>query len=132
MSYRVTRSDGRPIVELEDEPPYCRALRAAPPAREPELNTGLWLVMVFAAWSIYDIRAIQVALDAARRFDGKIKLGLRPFYASEEHAAWCPDLKEDDGNPLWIVLRDGEMCMKRHGFPTVDELAEEIKAACLA
>lgn len=130
MSYRVTRSpDNRLHVELGDEPAYCRALDAGPPAREPELGTGRWLILLFAAWSMSDVAAIQTALDVARRFGGKLVLGLRPFETWEEHDTWMPDLEEDGKTPIWILLRDGEVRMKRSGLFDADALVQEIEAA---
>ncbi|MDP1681562.1 MAG: hypothetical protein Q8L39_07275 [Burkholderiales bacterium] len=93
MSYKVTRDQvGCPRITLTGESAYSHALDAAPSAREPELNTGNWLVMAFAVWSIPDILAIQTALDVAKRFSGKLNLGLRPFDYPEELGAWCPGL----------------------------------------
>jgi hypothetical protein len=123
MSYRVTRgADERPTIHLDGEPAYCKALDAAPSAREPELNAGLWLILAFAAWSAPDVAAIQTALDAARPFRGALKLGLRPFDAPEEHAAWCADLAGEEGTPVWVLLRNGQICIKRTGSLTAGEL----------
>lgn len=131
MSYHVMRTaKGRLRIVLEDEPLYCRALAAAPPAREPELGNGPWLVMVFAAWSMPDIRAIQTALDAVKRFGGALQLGVRPFDDPAEHRAWCPGLAGDGNTPVWVLLSDGTVLLEREGLLTVDMLLETIKAAC--
>lgn len=130
MSYNVTRNEnGRPKIVLTDEPPYCHALDAAPPAREPDLNMGVWLVMAFAVWSVPDNVAIQTALDAAKRFGGKLNLGIRPFDDWEELVALCPGLEEDGRSPLWVLLRNGKVCTKRNGILTIDELVEMIGVA---
>lgn len=130
MSYQVTRGvDGRPSIVLQGEPPYCRALDAAPPAREPELDIGLWLVVSFPSWSVPDIAAIQADLDATKHFRGKLKLGLRPFDDPEEHATWRPELKEHGNGTLLLLLRDGKVCMKHQGLFTVDALIDAIEAA---
>lgn len=131
MSYKVTRDqDGYPSITLTDESPYSHALSAAPSAREPELNTDIWLVMAFAVWSTPDNLAIQTALDVAKRFAGKLNLGLRPFDDAEELGVWCPDIENNGYSPLWVLLHDGEVCMKRSGILTVDELVELIGDAC--
>jgi len=131
MSYKVIRDqEGCPSITLTDEPPYAHALGAAPSVREPELNTGNWLVMAFAVWSTPDNLAIQTALDVAKRFGGKLNLGLRPFDDSEELGAWCSDIEDDGQSPLWVLLHDGEVCMKRSGILTIDELVELIGGAC--
>jgi hypothetical protein len=130
MTYRVTRnSEQQPAIVMEDEP-YGKALAAAPAQREPELDQGLWLVMVFAAWSVPDINAIQVALDVARHFGGRINLGVRPLDNFEENAAWLPDVKDTGLSPLWIGLNDGRVCMSKHGLLTAQELVDAISASC--
>ncbi|MBN9561711.1 MAG: hypothetical protein J0H14_13430 [Alphaproteobacteria bacterium] len=130
MSYQITRgSDERPSIALADEPPFCVALDAAPTAREPELDRGWWLVMVFATWSAHDVAAIQTALDVAKHFCGDIKLGLRPFDLAEEHAAWCPTLGDERRSPLWLLLHDGDIRMSRGGLLTTDALIAGIEAA---
>jgi hypothetical protein len=128
MSHRVTRgADGRPRIELEDEPAYCTALQAAPAGREPELDAGLWLVLTFATWSVPDVNAVQTALDVAKHFEGTLKLGLRPFDYPEEHAAWCGDLAGEDASPLWVLLRDGRLCMKLAGSATPEDMVVAIE-----
>ncbi len=130
MTYRVTRnSENRPVLVLEDEP-HGKALAAAPAQREPELDQGLWLVMVFAAWSVPDIKAIQVALDVARHFGGRINLGVRPLDNFEENESWLPAAENAGGSPLWIVLNDGRVCMSKHGLLTSQELIDAIATAC--
>jgi hypothetical protein len=131
MAYRVTRDEaGQPHIALTGEPPYCHALDSAPPAREPELGQGLWLVMAFAVWSGPDTAAVQTALDVAKHFSGKLELGVRPFDDPEECGTWGPGLDEDEHGPLWVLLRDGEVCLKRNGLPGIDELAAAIGSAC--
>lgn len=131
MSYQVTRTaEGQPRIVLDGEPRYCRVLEAAPSAREPELNTGRWLVMAFAAWSKPDIDAIQTAIDAVKRFEGTLTLGLRPFDYPEELAAWCSGLAGDGNTPIWVLLSDGTVRLKLRGLLTVDAVVEAIKGAC--
>lgn len=128
MTYKVIRDEhGSPIITLTDEQPYSYTLSAAPIAREPELNAGVWLVMAFAVWSIPDTLAIQTALDVAKRFNGKIHLGVRPFDQVEEFGTWCPELENSEHSPLWVLLRDGKVCMIRTGIFTIDELVEAIE-----
>lgn len=127
MTYRVTRNaDQRPKVVLDGEPSYSTALEAAPPARETELNEGLWLVMAFAVWSVPDVVAIQTALDAAKHFEGKVKLGLRPFDSFEEFDTWSSETS-DGSSPVWIVLSNGEKCWEHRGYVTVDALVDAIE-----
>ncbi len=130
MSYKVSRDkNGCPRIVLTGEPPYFHALVAAPSGREPELNTGNWLVMAFAVWSIPDNLAIQTALEAAKRFGGKFNLGLRPFDDFKEFGAWCPHLEDDGRSPKWVLIRDGKVCMEHSGILTIEELVEVIEGA---
>jgi hypothetical protein len=130
MSYQVMRGpDGRPSILLNEEPPYCVALEAAPTMRESELNNGLWLVMAFAAWSLPDIDAVHTALDAVKHFGGIIKLGLRPFDNPEEHATWLSGLDDNGISPLWLLLSDGDLRMMRQGTLTLDDLLGAIESA---
>ncbi|CAH1905569.1 conserved hypothetical protein [Candidatus Nitrotoga sp. HW29] len=131
MSYKVTRDqDSCPSISLTDEPPYVHTLVAVPAARESELNTDNWLVMACAVWSTPDNLAIQTALDVAKHYGGKLNLGLRPFDDTEELGTWCPGLEDSGQSPLWVLLRDGEVCMQRSGILTVDELVEVIGDVC--
>jgi hypothetical protein len=128
MPYRVTRgADERPSIVLEHEPAYCQPLAAAPPAREPELGQGLWLVMAFATWSMPDVDAIRTALATAKHFGGALKLGLRPFDSPDEHQAWCRGLASSGNSPFWVLLRDGEIRMQRAGLITMDALVAAIE-----
>lgn len=130
MSYKVIRSEsGKPAVILNGEPTYCTALEAAPITREPELHKGRWLVMCFAAWSVPDIQAIQIALDTVKHFDGSVNLGLRPFDTQDEHAVWCPVIAQETRSPLWIVLHDGTVFATLTGFPGAQALIGAIQAA---
>jgi hypothetical protein len=132
MSFQVTHGpDRRPILVLEDEAPYSQALAAAPPAREPELDQGVWLIMAFAVWSAPDIAAIQTALDAAKHFDGRMKLGVRPFDGFEEFETWVSGTAPTNST-YWVLSRDGQKCWEHQGLHTVEELIEEIeKTGCV-
>jgi hypothetical protein len=130
MSYRVTRdADERPRLVLKDEPSFCKALEAAPPAREPELDQSLWLIMVFPVWSMPDVAAIQTALDTAKHFAGVLQLGIRPSDSPDELATWCPRLDPVGSTPLWLLLQNGEIRMKRRGLVTSNTLVRAIEAA---
>ena len=109
MSYSFQLTpDERSELILEGEPPYCRVLPMAPVEREPELNRGLWLVLLFAAWSGPDRRAIPVALSVVKGFQGQVQLGIRKFSDHAEIKTWCPEVREQWGSPIWLILRDGD------------------------
>src|SRR5262249_15078125 len=130
MSYEVTRSpQGQPELALSGEPPYCHALEAAPPQRESALDRRRWLIMAFAAWSVTDIRAIQIALDVTRHFNGKIQTGIRPFDDPIEFSSWCPSLEGDISGQGWVVLEEGAERFVRGGPLSMDELVRAIQAA---
>ncbi len=82
--------------------------------------------MAFAVWNIPDNLVIQTVPDVAKRFGGKLNLGLRPFDDAEELGDCCPGLEDGGQSPLWGLLRDGEVWMKRSGILAVDQLAELI------
>ena len=128
MSYKLIRnSQQHPVVKLQGEPSYCKALDAAPPGREQELNTGIWLILVFAAWSVPDVRAIEIALETAKHFEGKLNLGLRPFDSPEEHKSWCTEISDNDESPLWLLFESGHLRMIHAGLLSGNILIEKIK-----
>ena len=128
MPFEVRRDDRERLsIVLEDEPSYCEALASTPPSREPELDRGTWLVLCFAGWSGPDVAAVHVALDAARRLGGRVNLGLRPYDDREEHEAWCPEIKDVTGSPIWVLLRGGDVRWWRSGELTVNDLLAALK-----
>jgi len=132
MSFEVTLSrNGRPQLNFVGEPSYCHALEAAPAGSESKLGHDRWLVMVFAAWSIPDIRAIQTALDAVKYFDGAIQLGVRPFDDPAEHRSWYPDIAELGATPAWLLFEDGALRFQHLGLMTGTSLVEVIKTSFL-
>lgn len=128
MPFKVTRDDdGRPVVSLHDEPPFCHALTASPSAREPELNRGMWLVTVIAAWSTPDVEAIRSAIDAVARFQGRVQLGVRPYDYPEEADTWCRELRDAGESPGWAILDDGAVVMVDGGIRSADQLVATIE-----
>jgi hypothetical protein len=127
VSYRVIRdAGGPPTIALTGEPPYCHAFDAGSPAGRPDLATGRWLLMAFAAWSAPDVAAVPVALDVARHFDGALGLVLRPYDDPEELRRWLGGEVGAGRGPHWVLLQDGAVTMRRDGLPTVDDLVELI------
>lgn len=129
MPYRVDRdAHGGYAVALTGEPPYCHALAAGVPAREPELGRGWWLVLAFAVWSAPDVAAVQHALEAARRLGGAVSLGVRPYDDPAELQPWWPEADPDVPGPFWVLLRDGEVVQSRTGRVNADELERWVRA----
>src|SRR5579872_1232048 len=83
-----TNAEGRPRVTLQAEPAYIRSLEAAPSSLESEVAQGIWAVVAFSIWSVHDLEAVQRAISIAKRYDGRVRLGLRPVdYQEEERVA---------------------------------------------
>ncbi|HEX6369269.1 MAG TPA: hypothetical protein VF006_10070 [Longimicrobium sp.] len=132
MSYRVRRDPrGVPGLTLHDEPAYCHALAANVPALEAELARGVWLVMAFAAWSGPDVDAVGDAIGLARRYGGRLSLGLRPYDDAAELNAWWPDADPDASGPFWVLLRDGEVRRHTAHRLAADQLDEWVRAEAL-
>jgi hypothetical protein len=124
MSYQVVKQDGGTFaVTLTSEPDYCRPLVMAAESMEPELAEGLWLVLVFAVWSVPDRRAIASALTAVTDLGGRVRLGIRPCQDPGETAVWCRELEAGTATPQWLVLRDGHLVDQRVGLVPPGELA---------
>ncbi len=52
MSFKVQPIEGdKWELVFSDEPSYIHALKMAPERMEPELNSGVWLVVTFPVWS---------------------------------------------------------------------------------
>lgn len=128
-SYIAKDENGEPAIKLLNQPSYCHGLRFAPDSMEVPLRSGAWLVMNFAIWSGPDIQAIQVALRAAKSFNGRIKLGIRPFDCHDELRRWCPPVKENCASPVWLLLKDGQLIHELACIRSEQEIAGEILKA---
>src|SRR4051794_6117367 len=98
-----------------EEPNYCHRLAQGPAQRDPELNHGGWLVLVYAIWSGPDIQMISVAQKVAKRFAGRLELGLRPYDYPEEIKTWCPEAAVWTSSPVWLILHGGELLLILQG-----------------
>ncbi|WP_397570894.1 hypothetical protein [Schlesneria sp. T3-172] len=128
------------VVRLLDEPPFIHSLMMSPAGREAMLDSGDWLVLAFAVWSINDQPSITHAIEFAKSLDGRLNLGLRPFESAEEFGPWCDVHVEDSSfsdvsaerttenglhvcikgktgsTPIWICFRDGVAAGEHHGL----------------
>ncbi len=100
----------------------------APSSRERELNCGNWIVLAFAVWSGPDIAAIDTALVAAKRFNGKIQLGIRPFDQYTEMKTWCPEARVSYQSPIWLLFQEGQLVAEFHGPQSQEQLIEIIQS----
>lgn len=130
-SLRYLKTDNRFKIELHEKPSYCHALPMAPSSREPALNCGNWLVLVFAVWSGSDIMSMDTALAAVKGFNGKVQLGVRPFDQYTELKTWCPEARTSYQSPIWLLFQDGQMVAEFYGPQSKDQLIEIIQSRVL-
>ena len=123
-SLRYSKTGDLFEVEFHEEPSYCHVLPMAPSSREPALNCGYWMVLLFAVWSAPDITSIDTALAAVEGFNGKIQLGIRPFDQYTEMKAWCPEARGSYRSPIWLLFQEGQMVTEFHGPQSEDQLAK--------
>jgi hypothetical protein len=125
MSYCIQIiPNGQYKLLLEREPEYCKALAMSPLKREPELEQGLWLILVFAVWSVPDRTCIDLALSVIKEFKGDVLLGVRPFDNYTEFNIWCPEVKEKYGSPIWLVLNNGNLLKEMVGVYSKEQLVQ--------
>ena len=108
VSYKPAGEENIQLI-LRDVPSYVHPLEMAPKEAEKQIQTGRWLILTFAVWSVPDIQCIGDALREARKHEGKIQLGLRPFSDSKEMRAWIPGYVDSGESPVWTVLEDGKV-----------------------
>ena len=113
-------------VVLEDHPPNAHALPMAPLQAEPELRSGLWLLLLVAVWSAPDRNMIRIALELAKDFEGRIQVGIRPFDDHRETSVWCDAVEERYRSPIWVLLRDGVKLDEKVGIHRQPDLKEWI------
>jgi hypothetical protein len=158
MGLKVMHAGGDDVsdrweVVLFDEPGYIHALPMAPDALESELQSGLWLVVVFPVYSISVRHSVVAALVCAKDFNGQFQLGVRPYHAREEITRWWPNdaLAFDPGPlltvvresgrvevhigaddsiaPIWLVLQNGIPIHQAAGPRTMNQLTEIMQTA---
>jgi hypothetical protein len=106
-------ADNRCQVVFVRERPHCHALHAASFQEETMLHRGLWLVVLFYAWSVPDMKGFGMAMKAIEEFKGKIQLGILPFEYSMWQ--WHPAVNGLYGSPVSMLFKDGEFIeMKSH------------------
>jgi hypothetical protein len=125
----------------------------APESREPELDSGRWLVVAFPVWSGPVRESVRAAIECAKNHGGQFQLGIRPFNSHDEICKWWPgDEKPSAGqlslavggepshreihisanptsNPIWLVLRDGEVIHQGRGPRSKAELSQLMQEA---
>jgi hypothetical protein len=109
---------------------YCRAFPMAPCSREAELNNGKWLILAFAVWSGPDVMSIDTALSTAKRLNGNIQVGVRPFNDYAEMKAWSPEAKgrHPGPSPIWLLFQEGRVICEFRGLRNEAQLTEMIRS----
>lgn len=149
MGFKVQAVEGdKWEVVLSDEPSYIHALKMAPEAMEPELESGTWLVVAFPVWSAPVRHSVLAAVACAKLYNGKFHLGVRPFDSHEEMSRWWPagDIPAGGGvsltvqddphrrevhittdtitDPAWLVLKDGQVVYRGGGPRSAEQLGD--------
>jgi hypothetical protein len=149
MSFKVQPIEGdKWELVFSDEPSYVHALKMAPEAMEPELHSGVWLVVTFPVWSAPVRHSVLAAIAFVKDHGGKLQLGVRPFDSHDELYKWWPGTEapspskvllavQEEGprhemhistdassSPLWLVLRDGQVIHQEAGPRSKEQLSE--------
>jgi hypothetical protein len=112
---------------LDGAPEFVHALEMAPKAREPELDRGTWLVLVFAVVSVPDTRCILTAVSSGEELK-RIEVGLRPFADYDDTKTWYGEYGSIE-SPLWLVMRNGKVLGSKKGVHSKVEILDFIKGA---
>jgi len=130
MGYKIhSNKNGRFELLFIDEPEYCHALMMSPTLKEAKLSDGTWLILLFAVWSAPDLEAIKMAVTLAKKFNGQIQLGVRPFDEHQENWLWCPEIKAAFVSPIWLVFENGRVIVEHVGLRSEEELEKKIQNA---
>jgi hypothetical protein len=125
MTYVIQKTqESRFDIKLESEAPNCHALATAPDHREPELDSGVWVVASYALWSGPDLECLKVTLNVARHFIGFAEFGLRLFEDFSEFDTWCPELVHLPVCPVWLFFRDSTLMRQHRGLLSESQLYE--------
>lgn len=116
--------DGKISLIFEGVPPSVQSLSSAPNEMEPMLKRGRWLVLVYAAYSVRDVRCIGEVIEAAVALNGQARIGVRGFYDEGEHETWCPACAVTDNveTPIWLLFEDGQTVDVRRGVMNKKEI----------
>jgi nicotinate-nucleotide pyrophosphorylase (carboxylating) len=129
VNHKITyQADGRCEILFAGEPPYVEAIPSRLASMPPSLRSGRWLVLFSAVWSVPDIKAIDVALAAVRKFGGEIRLGVCLFDEYSEVRAWLPELKVGrTASPIWVIMEDGRLLNESSWPKRIEEVEEMIE-----
>jgi len=96
-----------------------------PDEMEPKLKRGRWLILVYAAYSLPDVRCIGQVVEAATTLKANVQIGIRGFFDEGENSTWCPACKATDsiGTPIWVLIEDGDIVDVRRGAMDAEEIS---------
>ena len=119
-------SDGHIHVLIRDKPDDLLILDASPPAIEPELLSGRWLIVVFSILSNEDVSTAYRCRKLTSKLAGIAKIAIRPTMDFHETGEWLPgyDRMAYHATPLWIIIENG-IVVRWHGGGMNDQLAIE-------
>lgn len=140
---------------FSDEPDYIHALQMAPETMEPELGSGLWLIVAFPLWSGPVRDSVRAAVACAKKCGGKIHLGVRPFDYHDEFIRWWPGDEIPAGDettvtvqdtpggrevhitadnsavPTWLILKDGQVAYQGTGPRSEEQLDNLVREVAM-
>lgn len=108
-------------LQIEGAPPFVHPLRPKPDRMEPELKTGVWLIIVFPIVSHRDIACLAPAIRAATDLKRVVNVGIRPFEDYDETEQWYGEYGYT-ASPLWLILQEGEVLYETKGPLKQDEI----------
>jgi hypothetical protein len=135
-------------VVLFDEPSYIHGLKMAPGVMEPQLGSGIWLVVTFPVWSGSARYSIHAAIACTKQYAGRFNLGIRPFDSHDEINKWWPTTElpaeskifvtevndgqrrevhittDNSTNPVWLILKNNRVVYQGSGVRSVEQLEE--------
>jgi hypothetical protein len=120
--YQFIRTPTECAVVPDHAHAYVLPLKMAPVKREPVLDRGTWLILLFAVWSAPDREQIATLMEIDQQLTKDLQFGVRPFDDRLEFRSWCPTLSDEWGSPIWLLLRDGEVAGKLVGTREKPEL----------
>ncbi len=127
MTYHIeTNMNNDYVIVFKDEPSFCYSLSMKQKHGEEIINTGLWLILLFAVWSMPERNAIQTALDAVKTFNGRVNLGVRPFDNHNEFKYWCDEIEEKYGSPIWLFFKEGVKLGELIGIRSENEIKQAL------
>ena len=121
---QVFRNGNKCTISFMNAPINLHPLGYMPKSREPELQSGNWIVLTYSSYSASDVESISEAAKVAYHLIGKAHVGVRPSIDFSEIPIWCPECKAFTGaSPGWIFIQDGVVQNDLWGYYTGDQIS---------